>query len=60
MSLTTREVCHVTRCLPYPPSVHHLWAQWRGRRILSEAGREYHRVVGHYILATWPRGVRRP
>lgn len=27
--------------LPYPPSVNRMWRQFRGRAILSKAGREY-------------------
>jgi crossover junction endodeoxyribonuclease RusA len=31
--------------LPYPPAVNHLYATYRGRRILSRKGREYRRAV---------------
>lgn len=27
--------------LPYPPSVNHLYANWRGRRIISAQGRKF-------------------
>lgn len=31
--------------LPYPPSLNHLYATYRGRRILSRAGRAYKALV---------------
>jgi len=31
--------------LPYPPSVNHYWRTWRGRMLISRAGRAYRDTV---------------
>jgi crossover junction endodeoxyribonuclease RusA len=35
--------------LPYPPSLNHLYATFRGRRILSREGRQYKEVVAALV-----------
>jgi crossover junction endodeoxyribonuclease RusA len=41
--------------LPYPPALNHLYATFRGRRILSRKGRAYKAMVG--ILIAGARGA---
>lgn len=43
--------------LPFPPSVNRYWRTWRGRMLLSEAGRAYQRQVAMVCLLL---GVRKP
>ena len=38
-----------TLTLPYPPSVNTLYATVHGRRVLSKAGREYHKAVAESV-----------
>lgn len=37
--------------LPWPPTVNHLYATFRGRRILSAVGRQYHSAVAALCVA---------
>ena len=46
--------------LDYPPSLNHLYATFRGRRILSREGREYHRTAGIRALAQRARPLAGP
>jgi len=39
--------------LPYPPTVNTYYRQWRGRTLISEAGREYRREVTRLL---WGNG----
>jgi crossover junction endodeoxyribonuclease RusA len=47
----------ITIRLPWPPSVNHYWRQFRGRSILSEAGRRYRKDAEAAIVKA---GVRAP
>lgn len=44
----------ITITLPFPPSVNRMWRQYRGRAILSKAGRDYRKaaIVAAYGLGT--------
>ena len=37
---------------PYPPSLNHLYATFKGRRILSATGRKYKKAVADIVLLT--------
>ncbi len=37
--------------LPYPPTANNLYANYRGRRLLSKKGRAYHRDVAILVIA---------
>lgn len=36
--------------LPWPPSINHYYATFKGRRILSRAGREYKKTVAAIVM----------
>lgn len=40
----------VTLRLPLPPSVNTYWRNFRGRTVLSKAGREYKLIVQDYVV----------
>jgi len=42
--------------LPWPPSVNNYWRSFRGRVIVSAAGRRYRRLVGEHVQMQ--RGAR--
>lgn len=39
--------------LPWPPSVNTYWRTFRGRMIISKAGREYRQAVSSLIQGSW-------
>jgi crossover junction endodeoxyribonuclease RusA len=39
----------VTLRLPLPPSVNSYWHSWRGRTVLSKAGRDYKKTIKEYV-----------
>jgi len=39
--------------LPWPPSVNSYWRTFRGRMIISKAGREYRQAVASLIQGSW-------
>lgn len=39
--------------LPWPPSVNTYWRTFRGRMIISKAGREYRQAVASLIQGSW-------
>ena len=36
--------------LPFPPSINTYWRNFRGRTILSKAGREYKKAIAEYVV----------
>lgn len=50
----------VSLVLPYPPSVNHYYPTARGRRILSQAGREYRKLVAEAVSEQWQADVEKP
>ena len=36
--------------LPFPPSMNTYWRNFRGRTILSKAGREYKKAIAEYVV----------
>lgn len=41
---------HVLLELPFPPSMNTYWRHWRGRMVLSKAGRQFKTDVQEYII----------
>jgi len=46
--------------LPYPPSVNHYWRHWRGRTLISRAGREYRAAVCQLLARPAGQGGEPP
>lgn len=45
--------------LPWPPSVNTIWRTWKGRHLLSKAGREYRQQVAGIIASQRVQGFGR-
>ena len=46
--------------LPYPPSVNTYWRNWRGRMVISKAGRAYQESVRAIVRGRIPYCINKP
>lgn len=46
--------------LPWPPSVNSMWRCYRGRNILSKAGREWFAAAAQLVQEQWASTVQTP